>query len=62
MPKQKRMRWHCDKDSKFVGLICDVNVTLAEIMELSIWSGYQHFCMLLCVKKNECFAKLQYFA
>jgi len=37
----ERAKRNSHKNSKFVGLICDVNVTLGEIMERSIWSDYQ---------------------
>lgn len=32
---------HSNPHSKFVGLLCDVNVNEGEIMERAIWSGYQ---------------------
>lgn len=32
---------HSKVQSKYVGLICDVNVSLGEIMERSIWAGFQ---------------------
>ena len=32
---------HTNLQSKFVGLLCDVNVNEGEIMERAIWSGYQ---------------------
>lgn len=32
---------HSNPQSKFVGLLCDVNVNEGEIMERAIWSGYQ---------------------
>lgn len=37
----KRAKAHVCPQSKFVGLVCDVNVTLGEIMERSMWSSYR---------------------
>lgn len=32
---------HSNPQSKYVGLLCDVNVTVGEIMERSIWDSFQ---------------------
>lgn len=37
----ERAKSNQNAQSKYVGLICDVNVALGEIMERTIWNGYQ---------------------
>ncbi len=55
---------HVLPQSKFVGLICDVNVTLAEIMERSIWSDYQQIVFenrtFMAVKDADGYLKHEY--